>query len=879
MRTRWNTLTHAKRCVLCLGLVLMSMQVVQAQQQPDVRRLGNRVAPGLQQTIGKNRAVRVQVKNKAQFLQWLTEHNFQGNVQATAATHILTLTNVSEKTLQQLATSPHVTYIDKPNRQAREETELKDADFSINTIYAALGAYPQLKGQGMAASVKEGAFDPDDLDLKGRSIPSEALSGAYTAHATTMATIIAGAGNTGPRGRGIAPYARLGTSNFSELFPDESQTLLSKGIHLQNHSYGVGVENYYGLESAAYDREVFQNPTLLHVFSSGNSGDKTDEVGNYAGVPGFANLTGQFKTSKNTLSVGALEPTGQVGPLSSKGPAYDGRVKPELTAYGKGGTSEAAAVVSGVALLVQQAHKERYNTLPPAALVKAVLLNSADDAGRPEVDFETGFGNTDALGALRTIEQGRFVLDAVSQGSSKLHTITVPSGVRQLKVTLVWHEAEGNPEAATALINDLDLELLNTATGETWKPWVLSSYPHPDSLKLPARRRVDRLNNVEQITLALPAAGLYQLKVSGYNVPQPPQNYSLAFEYESGAEWTYPVVGLSLQAGNNNRIRWQGNLQGQLKLEYKLTGDPEWYLIADNVPANASHFDWQAPDAITKAQLRLTAGAVTVTTEEFLLTKQLKLNIGYNCDDQLMLYWTGLPGVHQYQLYQVGSTHPEPLLRVSDTLLLFTKNQGQLLPEYVSVAPVIAGTTAIYSSSTALDQAAIACYIRNFIPDRFVTRAADLRLELSSFYQVASITLERVTHKGFEAVQTIAPVTQLTHQLQDPSPALGKNLYRAKVTTTQGNSFYSQVEELVYADDSYVMAYPNPVAAGQNLSVIAAGDVAVVQLYDTLGKLVYESEEAGAIKEIPTTGLHKGLYIIRLKADSGSVVAGKVLLL
>ncbi len=69
--------------------------------------------------------------------------------------------------------------------------------------------------------------------------------------------------------------------------------------------------------------------------------------------------------SKNTLSVGAVDSQGKVSPLSSRGPAYDGRIKPELVAYGEGGTSEAAALVSGVSLLLQQAYREQQNHLPP----------------------------------------------------------------------------------------------------------------------------------------------------------------------------------------------------------------------------------------------------------------------------------------------------------------------------------------------------------------------------------------------------------------------------------------------------------------------------------------------------------------------------------
>ncbi|WP_162428543.1 S8 family serine peptidase [Pontibacter pudoricolor] len=884
MKKRRNCPFNVLQWVTCVGLLLCSVQVAAQQQAPLKSGATNlrQIAPGLEQSIKEagSKTVRVQVKNKAQFLTWLTENNYSGNVtQTTPSAQILTLSHVSAKTLQQIANSGLVTYIDKPNRQAKEEIELKDADFAVNNIYAIRSLYPLLNGSNMTASVKEGAFNPTDIDLKGRALSPESFGNTFTPHATTMATIIAGAGNSGPKGKGIADHARLAYSDFAELFPDNSQALLSKGISVQNHSYGVGVENYYGLESAAYDREIYQNPTLLHVFSSGNSGDKADAVGNYAGMAGFANLTGQFKTSKNTLSVGAIEPTGKVGLLSSKGPAYDGRVKPELVAFGKGGTSEAAAVVSGVALLVQQAYKEIHGSLPSAALVKAALINSADDTGRPEVDFETGFGNTDAFGAIKTIQENRFIVGVVADKASTQHSISVPAGTQKLKITLVWHETEGSPEAAKALINDLDLTL-TTINGAILKPWVLSSFPHPDSLQLPAKRREDHLNNVEQVTIDLPAAGAYQVNVFGFDVPQGPQNYSLVYEFETGPKWVYPTTGVSLQAESVNRIRWKNALQGEKgKLEYKLHNSTEWQLIADNLDLATSYFDWNAPDVISKAQLRLTTSGATILSGDFLLTKQLKLKVGYNCDDQVMVHWAELPSVAQYQLYQVGSTHLEPLLATADTLALLNKNQLQGLPEFVNVAPFIDGTQAETSETVAFNQMGIGCYIKTFLPYQFVTDSVDLQLELSTRYQVTSVTLERLVKGNYTTVQTIAPVTQLTYTLHDASPVLGKNLYRVKVTTADNKFYYSQPEEVLYADVGFVQAYPNPIPSGEILSVAVASDVAIVQLYDQLGKLVYESEEYGVIKQVPTVGLKSGLYILRLKTDTGNYVAGKVLVL
>ena len=83
-----------------------------------------------------------------------------------------------------------------------------------------------------------------------------------------MATILAGGGNSGPQGKGAAWQARLVSSDFARLAPDDDQQLGQAGVSVQNHSYGVAIENYYGLDAVDYDRQCRQLPTLLHVFSA-----------------------------------------------------------------------------------------------------------------------------------------------------------------------------------------------------------------------------------------------------------------------------------------------------------------------------------------------------------------------------------------------------------------------------------------------------------------------------------------------------------------------------------------------------------------------------------------------------------------------------------
>jgi hypothetical protein len=66
--------------------------------------------------------------------------------------------------------------------------------------------------------------------------------------------------------------------------------------------------------------------------SAGNVGESFATDGKYANIPGYANLTGNFKMAKNIITVGAIDPKENIPPQSSAGPLYDGRIAPQLTA-------------------------------------------------------------------------------------------------------------------------------------------------------------------------------------------------------------------------------------------------------------------------------------------------------------------------------------------------------------------------------------------------------------------------------------------------------------------------------------------------------------------------------------------------------------------
>jgi len=86
-------------------------------------------------------------------------------------------------------------------------------------------------------------------------------------------------------------------------------------------------------------------------------------------------------------------------------------------------------------------------------------------------------------------------------------------GSDQVKVTLAWTDPPASPSFSTALINDLDLHVFGPR-GEEYR----------------GNLQIDRLNNVEQVTLTPSESsegGMYCAVVNAYSVPYGPQPYSL----------------------------------------------------------------------------------------------------------------------------------------------------------------------------------------------------------------------------------------------------------------------------------------------------------------------------------------------------------------
>jgi len=679
-------------------------------------------------------------------------------------------------------------------------------------------------------------------------------------------------------GKGAAWGADISSSDFTNLVPDSDADYKKYSITVQNHSYGTAIENYYGADAAAYDASTTYNSSLLHVFSAGNSGDKTSIAGPYSVVAGFANLTGSFKMAKNIITVGAVDSMYHVAVLSSRGPAYDGRVDPQLVAFGQDGTSGAAALVSGTALLLQQAYKESNSgELAPAALIKSVLLNSADDVGAKEIDFQSGYGNLNAYNAMQTLINKRHFSGAVANGEQRTHLLNLPPDVHQLKITICWNDPPANPNTMPALINDIDLRLVHNPSGNSWQPWVLSSYPHPDSLSAIATRKKDNLNNVEQITVKNPASGAYTLEVNGFHIEQGPQVYHISYQWDSinQFKWQYPTTSDQLQANNNATLRWKSTFGAPMgELYFSLDQGNSWKLVSDKVDLNKSYLQWPAPNSYTNVIFRMTINNQHFFSDTAAISARLTTAVGFNCTDSFSFHWNKKPVVTSYTVYRFGGKYLEPLQSTIDTSIIL-KKAGNASTHY-AVAANIQGKPAIKSYSFNYSTQGVGCYIKSFLVDLANANVGNILLELGTAYNVNEVAIEKLTRSGFVSFRPVPNASILGYNFTDTTLLEGGNSYRVRIDLANGQTIYSQVETIYYLPGINYLVFPNPARTYFQL-VSKDNDNTELLLYNAIGQKVLTKKITSAVQNISIHQMNSGLYFVVILQKNKKVYQGSLL--
>ena len=498
-------------------------------------------------------------------------------------------------------------------------------------------ANPDFRSNRIAA-----AFGPAQMSAQCAGLSNGADWSDHNGHGTHVAGSALGGGRPGmtPGLAGMAPGARLvvqAVSSGGDTLDclDADTGFLAKaytaGARIQNASWGQSTGSGFSDQSGGYtafeqivDGFLWNHKQHLLVAVAGNGGidlnlpagvidpDSIDSPGTAKNVltvgasennrPPTSTICGSFGGSSNQENqcYGALydaapltgdfvsdHPDG-LAAFSSRGPADDGRIKPEIVAPGTNivsaashatgvfysfgrynadyaydnGTSMSAPLISGLAALTRQWLAEaRQLTTPSAALVKALLLNGARDLSPGQYgtgaqrEIPSAWPNNAEGWGRATISETVSIngnqtiwLDdnaaGVAQAGSSTYSLNVSAGA-PLRISLAWTDYPASPIAGRTLVNDLDLEV-QPPSGP-----LLRGNASADLAAScrDATSGADRCDNVESLAIAAPEAGVYVVRVRGVTVPQGPQPFALAARARTigdaalGVPTLQPIVG------------------------------------------------------------------------------------------------------------------------------------------------------------------------------------------------------------------------------------------------------------------------------------------------------------------------------------------------
>ncbi|WP_235487057.1 S8 family serine peptidase [Frankia sp. AvcI1] len=263
------------------------------------------------------------------------------------------------------------------------------------------------EGAGAVVAVIDGGVDAGHPKLQGQVLPGAGVGpGAAPdgwrdddpdGHGTAMAGLIAGRNDNGrPEVRGIAPAARIlpvstGAEADSAEVAHGIHRAVDLGADVINLSLGsAGAATGDEREAVAY---AFAHDVVV-VASAGNVETGDSEINSPANIPGVVAVTGSTArgdfwrgSSRGARAVIAAPAPGIRAPVPT-------RVSPDGLDTGAG-TSNSAAIVSGVVALIRSAWPDL-----DAPNVIERLIYTARDAGPPGRDVEFGFGIVDPAAAL-----------------------------------------------------------------------------------------------------------------------------------------------------------------------------------------------------------------------------------------------------------------------------------------------------------------------------------------------------------------------------------------------------------------------------------------------------------------------------------------------
>ncbi len=529
-------------------------------------------------------------------------------------------------------------------------------------------------------------------------------------HGEFVNGVVGSAANIDPLATIITPHVLLVDHLFDLILPATGSMLHDYNMTITNNSYEViagdcGYAGTYDAYAQLLDTLAIEYPQVLHVFASGNDGSNT--CGAFPN--GFATIGGGYQPAKNSIDVGSMTDFLYEASDESRGPVKDGRLKPDMIAIGLGayscigvdqyewsaGTSMAAPqVASGLAALTQRYKQLNAGAQPRADVLKAITLDGAMDLGNPGPDYSYGFGALDLYRSLQILDNGHYFTGSIFNNETQTANITIPANTGQVKIMLYWNDVPASPTSAVQLVNDLDLTVTDPSSG-IHLPLVLD--PTPANVNNNATEQADHLNNAEQVVITNPPAGSYTINVKGFNIPQGPQQYVIAYDVVStGIHLTYPIGGEQLPNVDSIRIFWDAVTDGNaFTVEFSPDNGVSWLPISNAVSPDVRHCDfvpmgYNSGNCLVRVSRNLTGDVVT--SGRFAINMQPVATLDTSqCPGYVNIHWSPVPGATKYLMLEKRGFYMQVADSVSTDTTYSFGNMSLTEKSYVAVQPVLNG--------------------------------------------------------------------------------------------------------------------------------------------------------------------------------------------
>jgi hypothetical protein len=485
---------------------------------------------------------------------------------------------------------------------------------------------PAAKGMSFAAKLQAGFFNDDIVEMTGEAGTNKMrLSNHSYEH------------STGWYEDGSGNWYWWGYSWISTNVDTKYGNYSTYTSNLDQLAYNA--PNYLGVWASGNDLGYLPpvQPTNHYEYNSNFALIVTNQRHPANGDAGGYVSISDLGVAKDTLCVGAVYPltNGYAGTnsvtlasFSSSGPTGDGRIKPDVVACGvnvitassssttayeyESGTSFAAPNVAGsINLLAQyylQLHTNAADLL--ASTLKALVIATADQCGTnigPSYQFGWGLMNTAAAASLIANDATNglkcFIKEVLLSNGTTIQFPIQSSGTNPIKVTIAWTDPPGVGNALTdledpsvKLVNDLDLRVISPS-GTTNFPYNLN----PDltnrtaSARSAAATTGDNIrDNVEQVYLAAPTNGTYQVKVTHKGTLQngAPQWVSIVSTGNTPtAPPTFAINSISQTASNQFAVGWAAVVGQRYQAQYVnvLSASNNWQNVGGQVSARMTN--------------------------------------------------------------------------------------------------------------------------------------------------------------------------------------------------------------------------------------------------------------------------------------------------